>query len=61
MWNSEANTHWTILKEMSDNDLSTMDVIFPASPLFIYANPELAYSLLLPMLEFSSNVTDVPA
>ena len=48
---------------MSDNDLSTMDVIFPGSPLFIYAAPALAYSLLLPMLEFSAaagNGTGVP-
>ena len=60
VWNSEANTHWMFLKEMSDNDLSTMDVIFPASPLFIYANPELAYSLLIPILELSSNGTDLP-
>jgi hypothetical protein len=60
VWNPEANTHWMFLKEMSDNDLSTMDVIFPASPLFIYANPELAYSLLVPILEVSSNGSNVP-
>ena len=31
VWNAATSTHWQFLKEMSDNDLSTMDVIIHSS------------------------------
>lgn len=57
-WNTEKKTHWQFLKEISTGScLSTMDVIYPASPLYIYQAPELAYNLLISTLEYANNAT----
>lgn len=46
------------LKEISsDGDVSTMDVIFPASPVFFATNPVIVEKLLLPVLWFGANMT----
>ena len=37
-----------------------MDVIFPASPALLYAAPEILKRLLLPILHFADNQTDIP-
>jgi hypothetical protein len=42
VWNEQINGPWFFIKEISsDGDLSTVDVIFPASTLFLYTNPYL--------------------
>lgn len=41
----------------TNGDMQTMDVIFPASPMFLYSNPELLKRLLLPVLSFANNET----
>ena len=41
---------WNFLKEISTNgDMQTMDVVFPASPMLLYTNPELLRLLLVPV------------
>jgi hypothetical protein len=47
------------MKEISsDGDVSTVDVIFPAAPIFLYYNPITLIELLLPVLQYSNNETD---
>eukprot|EP01087_Luapelamoeba_hula_P009335 TRINITY_DN2407_c0_g1_i1.p1 TRINITY_DN2407_c0_g1~~TRINITY_DN2407_c0_g1_i1.p1 ORF type:complete len:693 (-),score=120.69 TRINITY_DN2407_c0_g1_i1:52-2130(-) len=61
VWNDQLNTMWYFAKEISsDGDLSTVDVIFPASPWFLYYNPELLKLLVIPVLEYGNNATTVP-
>ncbi|KAL0261420.1 hypothetical protein SLS55_002850 [Diplodia seriata] len=44
--------HWAFLKEISSNgNMNTVDVIFPAHPLFLYTNPELLKLVLAPLFE----------
>eukprot|EP01097_Dermamoeba_algensis_P005626 TRINITY_DN3572_c0_g1_i1.p1 TRINITY_DN3572_c0_g1~~TRINITY_DN3572_c0_g1_i1.p1 ORF type:complete len:730 (+),score=190.06 TRINITY_DN3572_c0_g1_i1:105-2294(+) len=60
-WNPQRNIPWYFMKEISsDGDLSTVDVIFPASPFFLYVNPELLELLLLPIMAYGANETNVP-
>lgn len=43
---------WIFLKEISSNgNMNTVDVIFPAHPLFLYTNPELLRLVLAPLFE----------
>ncbi|THH14879.1 hypothetical protein EW146_g5515 [Bondarzewia mesenterica] len=43
------------MKEISsDGNVNTVDVIFPAWPAFLYANPALGKSLLLPLFEYQA-------
>ena len=52
---------WNFLKEISTNgDMQTMDVVYPASPMLLYSNPELLRLLLVPVLNFANNGTDTP-
>ena len=61
VWNAEQGIPWYFMKEVSSSgDLSTVDVIFPASPLFLYTNPYLMELLLLPILAYANNETSVP-
>ena len=60
VWNSNRSTMWNFLKEISTNgDMQTMDVIYPASPMFLYTNPELLRLLLVPVLAYANNETCV--
>jgi hypothetical protein len=60
VWNSKRGTTWNFLKEISTNgDMSTMDVIFPASPMLLYTNATLLQLLLIPVLEYAANKTYV--
>lgn len=48
--------HFLFLKEISSNgNTQTIDVIFPASPIFLYTNPELIRLLLDPHFEYQEN------
>ena len=52
---------WCFLKEISsDGDINTMDVVFPASPAFLYYNPTILKQILLPVLHFANNETWFP-
>ncbi|TFK82313.1 DUF1793-domain-containing protein [Polyporus arcularius HHB13444] len=43
----------TFMKEISSSgNVNTVDVIFPAWPLFLYTSPEIGKQLLLPLLEY---------
>lgn len=58
VWNHDRGVMWNFLKEISTNgDMQTMDVIFPASPMLLYTNPELLKLLLIPVLSYAANET----
>ncbi|CDO71295.1 hypothetical protein BN946_scf184908.g52 [Trametes cinnabarina] len=45
----------TFMKEISsDGNVNTVDVIFPAWPLFLYTNPTIGKQLLLPLFEYQA-------
>jgi hypothetical protein len=47
---------WMMLKEISsDGNVSTVDVVYPASPAFLYTNPLLLKLLLDPLLEYAEH------
>ncbi|MFC1418994.1 glutaminase family protein [Streptacidiphilus cavernicola] len=47
---------WAFLKEISsDGNVSTIDVTYPALPVFAYADPEYLGLLLAPMLEYAEH------
>ena len=37
--------------------MQTMDVVYPASPMLLWSDPELLRLLLIPVLEFANNAT----
>ena len=50
------NTPWAFLKEIaSDGDTSTVDVIFPASPVWIYLDPQYLSLLLRPVFGYPAS------
>lgn len=60
VWNHNRSMAWNFLKEISTNgDMQTMDVIYPASPMLLYTEPELLKLLLLPVLAYANNETYV--
>ena len=60
-WNEDAKSAEVYLKEISSNgDMQTVDVVYPASPAFIYTNPRILELLLVPMLRFANNDTETP-
>ena len=49
---------WMWMKEISsDGDISTVDVIYPAAPFFLYTSPETLRRMFLPLLLYSYNAT----
>jgi hypothetical protein len=61
VWNAQLNTPWYFMKEISsDGDIQTVDVIFPASPLFFYTNPLLMELTMIPLLAYANNETNIP-
>ncbi|KAH3767780.1 Glutaminase A [Pelomyxa schiedti] len=56
----DATTPWYLMKEISSNgDFQTIDVIFPASPLIAYIDPQLLRLLLIPVLLYGNNETTI--
>jgi glutaminase A-like protein/uncharacterized protein DUF5127/uncharacterized protein DUF4964 len=50
------DTPWAFLKEISsDGDTSTVDVIFPASPVWIYLDPQYLSLLLRPIFGYAAS------
>ena len=61
VWNEARQSVWAYMKEISsDGDISTVDVIYPASPFFVLYAPELLKQMLLPILAYGQNETDIP-
>mmetsp|Transcript_40305 Transcript_40305/g.56030 ORF Transcript_40305/g.56030 Transcript_40305/m.56030 type:complete len:686 (+) Transcript_40305:68-2125(+) len=66
VWNDRISAFWLFVKEISsDGDVSTVDVLYPASPFFLFLSPESLKLQLFPLLEYSNNQTaqyglDVP-
>jgi hypothetical protein len=51
-----ATEPWLFLKEISsDGNVSTVDVVYPAFPAFLYANPELVRLLLDPLIAYAES------
>ena len=60
VWNEEKKQAWMYMKEQSsDGDVSTVDVIFPASPFYLFLGPEQLRLMLLPLLSYANNETEV--
>ena len=58
VWNEEKQTPWVFIKEMSTGGaLSTVDVLFPGSPLYIALAPETLKLMLWPIMSWSNNET----
>jgi len=50
------NTPWAFMKEISsDGDTSTVDVMFPASPLWIYLDPQYLSLLMRPIFGYAAS------
>lgn len=67
MWFSGHNSIWNTSRPMyflketsSDGALSTVDVIFPATPQLLYQSPTLFRQLLEPILSFTANLSCTP-
>ncbi|KAJ9448877.1 Glutaminase A [Diplonema papillatum] len=57
-WNPVLSEQYIFMKEISsDGDVSTVDVLFPSSPFFLYYSPEIYGKLLLPVLAYANNDT----
>jgi len=57
-WNNQTGEAWPFMKEISsDGDVSTVDVIFPAFPLFLHVAPEFFRKLLIPLMVYAANGT----
>jgi hypothetical protein len=54
------NNPWMFLKEISsDGNVSTVDVVYPASPVFLYTNPTYLKLLLEPLLSYAESTTSM--
>ncbi|CAF0768566.1 unnamed protein product [Adineta ricciae] len=59
-WSAKQNRSQLYMKEISsDGDVSTVDVIFPSSPFFLWLHPEMLRDVLLPVLAYANNETDI--
>lgn len=58
VWHGARQEVWSFFKEIaSGGDFSTMDVIYPGSPLLVYLSPALLRAALLPLMVISANAT----
>lgn len=58
VWNPVKEEPWVFMKEISsDGDVSTVDVIFPAFPMFHYLYPEYFRLIMVPLLVYGANET----
>lgn len=57
-WSYQQNRRQIFMKEISSGGaVSTVDVIFPASPFFLWLYPEMLRDLLIPVLDYANNAT----
>jgi hypothetical protein len=60
-WSNQYNRSQLLMKEISSGGaISTVDVIFPASPFFLWLHPEMLRDLLIPVLAYGNNETNDP-
>lgn len=58
VYNPITGEDWVFMKEISsDGDVSTVDVVYPAFPMFHYLYPEYFRKLLVPLLVYGNNET----
>lgn len=56
VWNEQLDTAWAFLKSIStDLDMSAVDAIAAAAPLFLYVDPDYLQLLLMPILAYANN------
>jgi hypothetical protein len=59
-WSSQQNRPQLFMKEISSGgDISTVDVIFPSSPFFLWLHPEMLRDVLIPILAYANNETNI--
>lgn len=59
-WSNQKNAPQLYMKEISsDGDVSTVDVIYPSSPFFLWLHPELLRDVLLPVMAYGNNETSI--
>jgi len=59
-WSYEQDRSFLFMKEISSGGaVSTVDVIYPSSPYFLWIYPEMLRDLLLPILAYANNETTV--
>ena len=59
-WSTQQNRPQLYMKEISsDGDVSTVDVIYPSSPYFLWLHPELLRDVLIPVLAYGNNETTI--
>ena len=59
-WSDAQKRSNLFMKEISsDGDVSTVDVIYPSSPYFIWLHPELLRDVLIPVLAYGNNETSI--
>ncbi len=50
---------WVFMKEISsDGDVSTVDVIYPAAPMFLHLYPDTLLRMMPPLMDYALNMTD---
>lgn len=60
VYNDKEDAPWGFLKEISSGGfVSTVDVLLPAAPVFLYKFPQTFLTLLLPILAFANNETHI--
>lgn len=58
VWNDILKEDWAFMKEISsDGDVSTVDVLYPGSPLLVYWFADQLRKLLVPILAYANNET----
>ena len=58
VWNNVTGKEWAFMKEISsDGDVSTVDVLYPAFPIFMLEAPEFFRKALLPLFTYAANET----
>jgi hypothetical protein len=59
-WSNEQNRAQVFLKEISSSgNINTVDLLFPASPLFLWLQPATLRDALIPVLSYVNNDTNV--
>lgn len=58
----DLSSVWAFMEEMSsDGDVSTVDVIYPASPALLYYSPELLWRVMVPVMGYAAGCSGSPA
>jgi hypothetical protein len=59
-WSNQQNRPQLFMKEISSGGaISTVDVVFPSSPFFLWLRPETLRDILIPILAYANNETNI--